>query len=120
MATPRGDDPTGDLPPAPAAAPRAQFLVHPRAQGMHGDCTDPLDAGCGRLTDRAPPSCRMQPPGTAGLRVARVAPPDPMPPRMLVRCTQWVRGGQAEASSTCWKAALEELNLELTKMRMGR
>ena len=107
LATPRGDDPAGNLPPAPAAAPRAQFLVHPRAQGMHGDCTDPLGAGCGRLTDRAPPSCRMQPPGTAGLRATRAGPSAPTSLRLLARCTQGVRGGQVEASDVSCRADLE-------------
>ena len=114
LATPRGDDPAGNLPPAPAAAPRAQFPVHPRAQGMHGDCPDPLGAGCGRRAGRARPSCRLQPPGTAGLRAVRAAPPAPTPLRMLARCTQWVRGVQVQASSACWEAVLEGLNLPPT------
>ena len=76
---PWASSPTGNLPPAPAAAPRAQFPVHPRAQGMHGDCTDPLGAGCGRRAGRATPSCRLQPPGTAGLRAVRAAPLAPTP-----------------------------------------
>ena len=52
--------------------------------------------------------------------MVRVGPPAPTPLRMLATCTQWVRGGQVEASSTCWKAVLEELNLEIRKMRMDR
>ena len=113
LATPRGDDPTGDLPPAPAAAPRAQFLVHPRAQGMHGDCPDPLGAGCGRRAGRARPSCRLQPPGTAGLRAVRAAPPAPTSLRMLARCTQWVRGVQVEPSGTSPTAVFKQLILGL-------
>ena len=99
LAAPREDDPPGNLPPAPAAAPRAQLPVHPRAQGMHGDCTDALGAGCGHQRGRAHPSCSIQPPGVAGLRAVRAAPPAPTSLRMLARCTQWVRRVQVEASS---------------------
>ena len=69
--------------------------------------TDPLGAGCGRRSDRAPPSCRMQPPGVAGLRASRVAPPAPTPLRMRASCTQGVRGGQVEASDVSCRADLE-------------
>ena len=59
----------------------------------------------------------MQPPGTARLRATRVGPLAPTPLRMLVRCTQWVRGVQVEASSSCWGAVLHKLNLELLKTK---
>ena len=62
--------------------------VHPRPQGMCGGCTDLLVAGYTRQISRARPSCRVQLPGTAGLRAVRAAPPAPPSLRLLARCTQ--------------------------------
>ena len=47
--------------PLPAGVPLP--LCSPSAQGVHGGCTGPLGAGFGRLAGRAPPRCRVQPPG---------------------------------------------------------
>ena len=52
--------------------------MYPRAQGMHRDCTDPLDAGCRRQLGGARPSCRIQLPGATGLQAVRAAPPSPI------------------------------------------
>ena len=81
--------------------------MHPRAQGMHGDCTDLLGAGYTRQVGRARPSCRVQPPGMAGLRAVRAAPPASPSLRLLARCTQQVRGVQVEAFDATQAAVLK-------------
>ena len=81
--------------------------MHPRAQGMHGDCTDLLGTGYTRQVGRARPSCRAQPAGMAGLRAVRAAPPASPSLRLLARCTQWVRGAQVEGIGAPSTASLE-------------
>ena len=93
--------------------------MHPRAQGVHGGCTDPLGAGYARQVGRARPSCRVQPSGVTGLRAVRAAPPAPTPLRMLARCTQWVRGVQVEPSDRAPPTAVLE-GLILTLLECSR